>query len=76
MRGQTAEVWDRLSETDGRAAGVGAGRDRGFHCQRSTMMLLDSMGNGSVQKCTFSPHLHIFRPNLPPRSLFYINLKT
>lgn len=34
----------RLAAADGGAAGVMVGRDQGYYHQRSTMMLLDSMG--------------------------------
>lgn len=48
-----------MAVADGGAAGVVVGRDRGSHRQPSTMMLLDSTGNGCVGECTLSPLAHL-----------------
>lgn len=45
----------REAAADGRAAGVGVGRDWGFHRQRSTKMLSDSAGM-DVWEIVLSPH--------------------
>lgn len=50
-----------LAATDVGAAGVWVDRDQGCHRQLSTMMLLDSMGNGFVGNSILfqlSPFLH------------------